>query len=329
MHKIAIAVATAVISGVLAIVLWWARRSGKITKDGLDAGAQIATIAAGIVAVGALAVALVPPSAEPSPAPTFTAPLPSVPSPSPTSTGTSLATSPPSMPTAWIPQGYQLYDDFAASNALDANWWLEGQSESCDLVLDQGQLLYNCHNQTPDNLVVALRPKRYASGLLGVAATAGLDGAGEPFQLVTNWTCPAENSERAYQIELYHTAVKVQEFYPQEGWLRVDLAEKAVTPGTDHLLQMERSENTLKFFVDNEQVVPGQAVDLPPCFVLNDWALAFYVYGNGGGLRGHVSEVSIAPNLGTAPTPTTQQESWRELNLALSFCREQGKDRDS
>lgn len=131
-------------------------------------------------------------------------------------------------------------------------------------------------------------------GATGAAVTMWVkevDGAVKP---VTNWRCEEQGSERAYHIELFPDFARAVEFYPQEQWRSVHLGQVPVEPDRPHLLQIERSEESIDFYVDGQRLPLESAPDLPACFTMKEWALDFDIEA-GGSAEGHVDQASVRP----------------------------------
>jgi len=192
-----------------------------------------------------------------------------------------------------IPEDYILYDDFTATSALDYNWWLHDVREICDLSVGEGQLMFNCRNETDENLVAALHPSGQPGGATGVSATMRVERSGGAVKPFTNWTCGESDSERAYHLELGPNFAKAVEFYPQENWRSVELGRVAVTPGRPHLLQIERSGDNIEFLVDGQRLPLKTVPNFPACSSMRDWGLDFYVWKDGNSVEGQLDQVSV------------------------------------
>jgi hypothetical protein len=227
--------------------------------------------------------------------------VPSAPGSLPTSTPASQEQIPPSetpsteesTPSRTIPPGYVLYDDFTAPNALDTNWRLNDENQLCNLSVSEGQLLFDCRNETASDLGAALHPSQLSGGAMGLAATTSVEKAGGDFQLTTRWMCPDSGSERAYHIRLGTDSAEAIEFYPQEGWRKLVLGKVSVKLGQAHLLQIERTGNSIELFVDGQPLSLNPVPDLPACFSMSDSGFSFWVWKDGNSLKGQIDQVSV------------------------------------
>jgi hypothetical protein len=185
------------------------------------------------------------------------------------------------------------YDDFTAADTLDRNWRLNDENQLCRLDVAEGYLSFDCNNKTSGDLGAALHPSQLSSGTTGVEATVRVEKVGGPFQLATRWMCQESGLERAYHLELGTNSARATELYPQEGWRSVELGKISVTPDQAHVLQIERTSDSIEFFVDVQplplDIVPG----LSACFSMSDWSFDFWVWKDGNSLRGQITQVSV------------------------------------
>lgn len=228
---------------------------------------------------------------------------------------------PTTTPTPTLPpeeSGWHLYDDFTAPDALDTNWWLNDENQICTLNVSEGQLSFDCSNETAGDLGAALHPSHPSDTLTGIAVTVSVERIGGPFQLVTSWKCDADGSRRDYHLELDMDAVRATEFYPQENWRIVPLGEVAVTPSEAHVLQMERTSDNIEFFVDGQPLLLNTAPELPACFSTNYWSFDFWVWKDGNRLKGQIDQVSVqSTDAPVSPSPTPTPNSGASIDLQL------------
>ncbi len=240
--------------------------------------------------------------------------------------------SPTATPTATPPpkeRGWHLYDDFTAPDALETNWWLNDENQICTLNVSEGQLSFDCSNKTADDLGAALHPSHPSDTLMGIAVTVSVESTGGPFQLVTSWQCDADGLQRDYHLELDTDAVRATEFYPQENWRMVLLGEVAVTPNEAHVLQMERTSDSIEFFVDSQPLPLDTLPELPACFSTNYWSFDFWVWQDGNRLKGQIDQVSVrATDAPVSPSPTgtcdasaLSQRGWDLIDLGTQNCQ--------
>jgi len=188
--------------------------------------------------------------------------------------------------------GWHLYDDFTAPDPLDTNWWLNDENQICTLNVSEGHLSFDCSNETAADHGAALHPSHPSDTLTGIAVTVSVEKIGGPFQLVTSWECDADGSRRDYHLELDIDAVRAVEFYPQENWRVVPLGEVAVTSDKAHVLQMERTSDSMGFSVDGQPLPLDTVPELPACFSPNYWSFDFWVWKDGNRLKGQIDQVS-------------------------------------
>ncbi len=202
--------------------------------------------------------------------------------------------------------GWNLCDDFTASNALDTNWHLNDAKQLCKLNVKAGQLSFDCNNNTAEDLGAALQPSRFSKGTTGVAATVKVEKTGGPFQLSTRWICPESGLERAYHLELDTNVARATELYPQQGWRLVELGKISVAPDQPHVLQIERTRDSIKFLVDTQPLPLAIVPELSDCFSMSDWSFDFVVWKDGNSLKGQIEEVRYSVSASPSETPTAQ-----------------------
>lgn len=192
-----------------------------------------------------------------------------------------------------LPEGYRLYDDFEAPEALGVNWQVFNEKEVCAFGVADGYAAFACHNDTISPTVATLTPWQPLSGVVGLAAAVQVSQVGGPFQLNMEWLRPADGARRAYHLELDMYAAQAMEFYPLEDFRTVPLGHLAAPSASSHLLQIERTAGSVAFWVDGQAVPLDVAPDLPADYVLKEWSLIFYVWQDGHHLAGQIDHVSV------------------------------------
>lgn len=194
-----------------------------------------------------------------------------------------------------VPEPYVQVDDFADPAAFDRNWWVNDPGGVCDLGVAGEELAFDCFNPAKQNWVATLHPRRASDGVTGVSATMWVKESQGAVKPVTNWRCDRTGEERAYHLELGPDTARAVELYPQQGWRSVQLGRISVAPDRPHLLQIERVEGSVEFFVDGQRLPLHTVPDLPACYSLTGWALDFYVWKDGNAVSGQVDQVSLRP----------------------------------
>ena len=211
-------------------------------------------------------------------------------------TATTAATLAPTAPaTPEIPPGYQLYDDFTAARDWQDAWWPDDTGKMCNWEASESRLAFRCVNGSQaDDAVATLHARTDFDQTIGVAAVVMVAKAGGALELVMNFTCSTDNSRRAYHIAVDMREARATEYFPQPGpvWPMTVLGRTAIEPDREHLLQLERSGDTIDFWVDRQNLALDTRPELPACFGLTDWVIDLYVWKGGSPLEGAIHAVS-------------------------------------
>ena len=155
------------------------------------------------------------------------------------------------------------------------------------------QLMMEYNPQPPfEDRVASLHPKGHAGKISGLAVETSVGESGGAFEVVTNWSCSADNALRDYHLAVGTDTLRATEYFPQEEWRMNELGNTSITAGTAHLLRIESSSGTVEFFVDGRKIVLQSQPSLSSCFEISDWALDFYVWKNRNQVEGYITSVS-------------------------------------
>jgi hypothetical protein len=193
-----------------------------------------------------------------------------------------------------LPQGYILYDDFNTEQALTENWSVDDPKKICDLTVSSGNLIFDCHNKTKNDLLALIHPSKQFASISGVASLVTVTEAGGPFQLSTDWKCTSETTERAYRLQLSTNQVEAVEYYPLEEWRGNVLGSISVSTGQPHLLQIEVSGGQVVFLVDGSSLLTATP-DFPACLSMANWGYRQLVWKDNNRIKGQVDLAGVKP----------------------------------
>ncbi|MBN1965764.1 MAG: hypothetical protein JW910_14020 [Anaerolineae bacterium] len=178
--------------------------------------------------------------------------------------------------------GYLPYDDFSSGAVLSSRWSLNDEYGLCDLVVQDGRLVFDCTNHNAEDVGASLHNTTDSLGTTGVIALVRVERSGGPFQLATQWRDPSGVApQRTYHLQLGVDYAEAVEFFPDdpvEPWRAVILGQMPVMPGEAHLLQIEHTTGGINFLVDGQPLPLDMAPEWVESFVMVDWGIPFFVW---------------------------------------------------